>query len=389
MRILLCSLFRPSADDGVSASTAQLVAALRLKGLFVDVATTDWGWGKNELSSVLDGVKVFPATWNNNFEFSPALLRHLRNACAGYDLIHFNSVYSFATVLGSAIARDLGKPYIVSPRGNYIPGPRASKAGVKSVLRKQLFFSLLARRSLTKADLILCTSSLEAERIAVYVPGGKIAHIPNGMHCCAPDIMDADRIILDRLRITGESQIYLFLGRLAEEKGLPFLLDVWESISGGLPDAVLVIGGVGEHGIAKILEKKISRLKEPHSVIMPGKIEGNLKAALLKRSRCLLLPSFYESFGNVVLEALSSGTPVIASTGTPWRALDDNRLGRCLPRDLNAWASAMVSMSGDSLYKTPEFVERSCKWVASNFSWPIIAEKYVQMYQRVVNDHSY
>ena len=120
---------------------------------------------------------------------------------------------------------------------------------------------------------------------------------------------------------------------------------------------------------------------------MPGVIRGEFKNALLQQSKCLLLPSYFESFGNVVLEALASGTPVIASIGTPWKSLEENDFGRWLPWDVKAWVEAIASISEGESYHTDNFSKRSKKWVKDNFNWYNISDKYIDLYRENIQKH--
>ena len=65
------------------------------------------------------------------------------------------------------------------------------------------------------------------------------------------------------------------------------------------------------------------------------------KNYLISNANCILLPSFNESFGIVVVESLSLRTPVIVSDGTPWKNIS-NKAGFCIPRDLNLWINTIL-----------------------------------------------
>jgi glycosyltransferase involved in cell wall biosynthesis len=62
-------------------------------------------------------------------------------------------------------------------------------------------------------------------------------------------------------------------------------------------------------------------------IIFIGVVEGHEKQQLLAQSYFTFLISESENFGNVVIESLAQGTPVIASKGTPWQKLPDNNAG--------------------------------------------------------------
>lgn len=384
MKILLCSIYLPSGRDGVSNSTRQLVSALVNKGVDVTVYTTDWGWTKEEImEEQTEKLRVFKALLNNNFDCSIEMLRYFRNTCNDYDLIHFNSIYSVSTVLDSYILRRYHIPYIVCPQGNFVPSSNSHYKVKRSVSKKKLFFRLFSRKALINADKVVCNSGLEMEAVRGEVRSDNIMYINNGLdtslYCSDVD----SRIIKERLGISSDKSIFLFLGRLAEEKAIPFLLDVWEYVIKKLSNAVLVIAGSSEHGSLDRIKERIRRLPYPESVLTPGVVTGDLKIGLLQKSKCLLLPSYFESFGNVVLESLASGTPVIASIGTPWESLEENRFGKWLPWDVKAWGKAMLDISANESFQSGAFSKRSKQWVIEKFNWSTIADRYIELYEEI------
>ena len=58
-----------------------------------------------------------------------------------------------------------------------------------------------------------------------------------------------------------------------------------------------------------------------------GPVQGEQKEALYANAYLTVLPSHAESFGNVVMESLAQGTPVVASTNAPWQVLETERAG--------------------------------------------------------------
>ena len=72
-----------------------------------------------------------------------------------------------------------------------------------------------------------------------------------------------------------------------------------------------------------------------------GPIYGEDKLKILSESFCLVLPSKSENFGNVVLEAISQDTPVIASKNTPWEILKENNAGYWVDASVDSIKNAL------------------------------------------------
>ena len=389
MKILIYSLYIPEGVDGVSNSTRKLVASLEQKGVDVTVCTTGLGWSLEEIPRQRsEKLRIFNAWHFSSADFAPGLFAYLRKNSRKFDVIQLHGTFNFPTIFGAYIAKAAQTPYIISPRGNLIPSTMMDKQ-VHNATGKHLFFLMLARKALRNANWVVCQSKVEEETIQKQIDTDNVIYINNGLDY-STYLRDVDHnIIKDKLGINLEQPFFLFLGRLAKEKAILFLLDTWDSIIQKMPEALLIITGPIDFnpGYVKEIANRISTLSRPETVFMPGAVTGDLKLALLQHSRCLLLPSYFESFGNVVLEALISGTPVIASTGTPWKSLEENRLGHWLPWDTKVWGEAILNVLNDNYYRSESFLRRSREWVIDNFNWSNIADRYIHLYEEIKKQH--
>ncbi len=388
MRVLFCSIYSPFGHDGVSSSTRELIQALQKIDIDVTVYTTDWRWEKkNSSHEIPSNVKVFHAHFGNNFEYSRSLVNSFRKECTKYDIVHFNSIYSATTVICSAIARKKKIPYIISPRGNFIPSPKINRQGIRSGVKKELFFTLFSANALKKANVVICSSDLEMNSIKSRLTARCFTVINNGFNIseCTQQEID-ENIIEQSLGIPQSKSLFLFLGRLAEEKAIPFLIDVWDDVCKDLKDPLLILAGPDDHGSVKKIKQHANALACAKTIKLVGPVSGSLKQALLARSKMLLLPSYFESFGNVVLEALASGIPVAASVGTPWQILEEKNFGSWLPWEKEQWRDAIISTYNNEHFYSAEFKKKAHTWVQDEFNWPVIANHYLKTYTGAIND---
>jgi glycosyltransferase involved in cell wall biosynthesis len=386
MRVLLFSTYRPDIVDGASNSMHELVNEFKKQKLDFTICATDMGWSKKQIEfsgKDTNELRVFHSFFSCILEISPALIWFFYKNIKSYDIIHFRGFFSLGTVFGALIARWFKKPYIISPVGDRVPLWSERKT-VSCGTIKYLYFKLIIRRVLRGASCIICASDSEINGIKKLVNfrNIKCVAIPNGINSLKYSESIERSILQKELNIGPEKIIYLFLGRLSKEKALEFLLETWENFIAQKKDGILVIAGSNKLNAEYVssLEKKISELNLSGSVLMPGNVSGSLKLALLQHSCCLLLPSYRESFGNVVLESLISGTPVIASKGTPWEALEINKLGCWLDWDKELWSEAMLEQADNRSMKDV-FSTKSKKWVNENFSWEKAANSYLEIYQ--------
>ncbi|MCI3920670.1 glycosyltransferase family 1 protein [Paenibacillus sp. TRM 82003] len=138
----------------------------------------------------------------------------------------------------------------------------------------------------------------------------------------------------------------LYVGRLALEKSVDVLLESFRRVPEPLREGMqLAVAGDGP------LYKEISDSIEPgESIRMLGFVEGQRLCELYAAADVFLFPSATETFGNVVLESLASGTPVVGAAAGGVK--DNVRHGEtgwlCPPGDAAAFTDALVRLRGDA-----------------------------------------
>ena len=130
---------------------------------------------------------------------------------------------------------------------------------------------------------------------------------------------------------------FSFIGRISKEKNLEFLNRVWRKFAALHSDVELMYVGYGWY-----LEEIKKSFEGDSSVHFAGEQGGEALASLYADSDFFLFPSVTDTFGNVVVEAMSTGTPALVSDyGGPHDIVLDDQAGRILPIDENAWLNAM------------------------------------------------
>ena len=130
---------------------------------------------------------------------------------------------------------------------------------------------------------------------------------------------------------------FSFIGRISKEKNLEFLNGVWKKFAAKHSDVELMYVGYGWY-----LEEIKKFFEGDNSVHFAGEQGGETLASLYADSDFFLFPSVTDTFGNVVVEAMSTGTPAIVSNyGGPHDIVMDEAAGRILPIDEDAWQNAL------------------------------------------------
>lgn len=140
-------------------------------------------------------------------------------------------------------------------------------------------------------------------------------------------------------------------GRFVPQKGFDVLVDAFASVRARVPDATLTILGTGPDEAS--IRERIARLGLVDAVNLPGFMDDPLPEFAAADVFCL--SSRFEGLGMVIVEAMSVGTPVLATDCPhgPREILDGGRFGRLVPReDAPALADGLVALLLDDEART-------------------------------------
>lgn len=302
---------------------------------------------------------------------APKMEKGLEQACMGVDVVHSNGLWMMPMVYpGRVIARLRSRhrapKLVVSPRGCL-----ATWALRNGYVKKKIFGWLFQYQILRRADMFHATSEKEYEEIRAAGYRQPVAIVPIGM-----DLPETDpRNTRNTRKELGRK--VLFFGRLHKVKGVDRLLLAWEKV---VKDGwELVIAGP-DCGMLANLKEIVAERKLPR-VSFVGEINGPAKYEFLASGDIYVLPSDTENFGVTVTEALASGTPVIASQGTPWQGLERERCGKWVPIGVEPLAAALEEMMAMRDEERAAMGARGRAWIQRDFSWRGIGEQMKAAYE--------
>lgn len=232
------------------------------------------------------------------------------------------------------------------------------------------------RPSLEKISARVAVSE-DARRTVVEHLGGDAVVIPNGVY--------VDRFARARpdpgWQGTPERPSVAFVGRIDEpRKGLPVLAAAVPAVLARYPGARFLVLGRGEADDA--LEKLDTRCRA--AVELLGPLDDERKASLLRSADVYVAPhTGGESFGIVLVEAMSAGTPVLASDlGAFRRVLDDGALGVLFPAgDAQALAEALVGLFEDAGARRR--MAGAASAAVRRYDWSRVADRVLTVYETV------
>jgi D-inositol-3-phosphate glycosyltransferase len=239
-------------------------------------------------------------------------------------------------------------------------------------------------RIVSEADRIVAANVVErAELLRDYAAhASRIATIPCGVDT---DLFTpGDRAEARRRLGLDDRPVLLWVGRIAPIKGLDTLLDTVARLrEGGQDMRLLVVGGDADEptsGHETSLRQRIARLGLVDSVRFVGPQPQSVLPLYYAAADLTVLPSYYESFGMVALEAMACGSPVIASrVGGLVTTVRDGVTGFLVPDgDVGALAERIETLVAD-----PELRWRlgreGVRWAAQH-RWPCVAEAVCKEY---------
>jgi glycosyltransferase involved in cell wall biosynthesis len=180
-----------------------------------------------------------------------------------------------------------------------------------------------------------------------------------------------------------EHPLFVFVGRLSEQKGLDVLMDTWDLLcQQGEPKARLAIAGSGE--LNGWLDNRIAASTFPESISKLGRVEDSEKRWLFENAQAVLIPSRFEGLPTVLLEAMHAGAPTVMA--------DVNDLGR-LVTEPNAGLSVTPGDSKsllraiDTMLKADntqlEAWSQNGQHASEPYLWSNIVDDLLKVYQRV------
>lgn len=270
---------------------------------------------------------------NNNFSIF-SIINLVRKS--DYDILYLNSVFSFRFTILPLLVRifsnNLLQSCVISPRGEL-----ATEALSLKKFKKYLFLKFA--KPMKFYDNVIWIAGRQKEYFDIYkVFGKKVKKVK-----IIPDHFSFDPI--PKKLITKKNSKILkivFLSRITPIKNLDFLLSILLNFS---EDCELnIFGPIDDKKYWKKCENIISKLPENIRVKIGKAVKPHNVQKFFSKYDLFAFPTRGESFGHVIFEALSSGTPVLLSDQTMWKS--DKKKGIIVvPLNKKSWLNELKKMT--------------------------------------------
>jgi len=381
MKILqVVNTFPPLYSGGFSEILYHLSKELVRRGHDVTIYTSDYKLGKEWAESLRQSkVKVSPFRTRLNLAGLHITLGIIRSATAEvehFDVIHMHNYRTFQNIVVHHYAKKYNIPYVLQAEGSLLT------FFYKGMLKK-VFDAIWGHGMLRDATRVVAASRMEASQYkSIRVGENKIEIVPFGIDLSEFDNLPERGEFRRKCSLDDNQRIILYLGRIHKIKGLDLLVKAFADLSKPLSNIKLVIVGPDD-GYLLSLKKLVADLGISDKVLFTGPLYGQEKLSAYVDADVFVLPSFYEDFGIVVLEACACGTPVVVTDRCGIADVIDGQAGLVVPHDKDQLRDALLHMLDDDKMRL-RFGEKGKLLVREKFNWEKIIKQVEDLYEGVL-----
>jgi glycosyltransferase involved in cell wall biosynthesis len=384
--------FPPRIIGGISPHVYYLSKSLAKSGVKVYVVTCDFPDAPQH--EVVDGVEVFRidsyknpspdfATWvylmNVNMQKEAAAL--VKSLNGKVDVFHAHDW--LVANAGIGLKHAFRKPLLATMHSTEIGRRNGIHFDYERMIHEtEAWLTYEAWR-------VICCSDYMVSHVrwAFGLPADKLVMVPNGVDVETYTKIENNDLSRFRSKFAlPEEKIVLFVGRLVHEKGVHVLVNAISKVSEGVNAKFIIVGnGYMKEQLSNIVRS----MGFAHKVMFTGFVDDETLRKLQKCADVSVVPSLFEPFGIVALEAMAAQSPVVVSdTGGLSEIVEHDITGvKVYPDnpDSLAWGIRKILQDGDyaNWIKTNAY-----KKVQEKYNWNKIALHSKVVYEAVLNEYS-
>lgn len=389
MRLLMIATEYPPAQGyGLARYASELAAALARAGHETHVITCNYGEGRpahhREGVTVHDMRERLPV---RHFDWvGDAVLDNLRlveralEATDEHGPIHAIISHDWLAAHASkALRAILGVPWLLVVHDTEV-GKRGNRLD-----RRQVYIAEMEGWAIGEAHRVVTNSDFMGAEIARIhkAPEQKIAVVPCGVN---PDRFLSDTNTRDfrRLFVQDHEKLVVYAGRLSPMKGVEDLAEAFCLLAASEPRASLVLAGEGV--LREALDKRFQEAGVADRVLLTGWVADKVLGALFMAADVVAVPSRYEPFGMVAIEAAACGAAVVAAeVGGLAEVVRGSRgsLQGVPPAQPDLLASALGALLTDEP-RTRRMRESAETYARQTYSWGAVAGEFESLLRQMV-----
>jgi glycosyltransferase involved in cell wall biosynthesis len=295
-----------------------------------------------------------------------------------FQLVHSHGLWTYPNYLADRLAFECQVPHVISCCGMLDP-----KALKRSSLRKKIAGIAFQKKALDRASMLIANSEQEHKHILQFIRHDRISLVSNPVRVRSKlqqkKYSYGDK---DYVSLPSNIRVILFLGRLHPVKGIQRLLEAWSSLQNKHYNWHLVLAGPDQGNYQNAVSSYSVQFQSRTHLL--GQVAHQEKWELLDRADLFVMPSDHENFGIAIAEALTAGVPVITTTGTPWRILQDIGAGWWVPCDVSSLIVAL-----DAAMSEPDTVRirraQLSQFISREYEVNSVAHKLINVYEHCIS----
>ncbi len=279
----------------------------------------------------IEGIPVYYLSKGSGMLKLRELIKNIRPTA-----VYLNSVFSALTVF-YLLLRKLKMistiPTVLAPNGELSEGALKSKS-----YKKKPFVQTAKLLGLYRNLIWKTTAEAEMNEAERFRSGeGKVFLAPN---LTSPKLLENYRQESKPPKHIGEAKL-VFLARFLRIKNFKWLVENLKSFAGNL--TIDLYGPIEDQNYWAETEKEIKKLPSNVNINYRGFLDYEKVQKTLLNYHFFILPTLGENFGYVFIEAMAAGCPLVISDKTPWRNLEDKKIGWDLSlNDPEQWRKVLM-----------------------------------------------
>lgn len=360
-----------------------LAKALVRKGHQCDVMYYN-GSNKDRIEIVeFDGKLKFRILWLHGYRIVregiyPSLEKYAEN----YDVIQVGGYIGYTSF-------KLGKKF-PEKVVNY-QGPYYCKRNKGDILRARVMDNTLLRL-VDKDKMVVGTKSVLAteyvkskgiQKVRTMGVGLDLSNIVGGTE--NPDEHEFVRKLIENKK---NNKYLLYIGVLEERRNILFIIEVMKNIVSKYSDTKLILIGNGKKEYVHSCEQMIKEYTLQNNVFMYRRIEQKYMKYIYECCDAFILPTLYDIYGMVLLEAMYFGMPVFTTLNGGSSTMINESNGFVIKGfDKDEWASKIIEVfQNEELSK--KIGARAKRTIEDKYTWEALADKFLQLYMEKVNQNN-
>lgn len=353
-------------EGGLAVDVRNLAVGLVQQGRRVGVVSTG-------SVTPIPGVEAIPLRTPRPRRIAPILGLHLgidrvlrRNPRT---VVHaFGCMPTYVTFAALLSARRRGNPVVWTPMFHPL---RRRVWGRHPLLRTMSLFDAVAPRAARLADAVGAATEAEA-RCLSRAGARRVEFLPPVVESAEPARAEDVTALRERLGLVGVPLVVAVVSRDEPRKGLPFAYATVRALRARLPDARLLIVG---------LERVDAGI--PDGVVLAGRVSDVDLATALRAADVVFVPSLFEAFSRVVIEAWQQETPVVVSDGVALAPTVAGGGGEVVPfGDASAAAAALLRLLENSELRS-SYARAGAALVRERFLLDSLVDRAARLYDEV------